>query len=165
MAHSILGRVSARHVVILLIVLEVALAIIWLFPRLCLESEVIRDRQIQLGEEQAHVVVEWIRTRTLLEYPHGALIGGGTWRYDTTIEYVSGQRVRFTTKLPPMTLWKSAERVFVACTDGSEWFLGEMRNGRLVSIPRAALPGLPPSWNLQPKYHIDLDESFRTGAK
>jgi hypothetical protein len=135
-------------------------------PWVLRESETIRDRRIRLDGEEARVLVVRSSYRSLLEYPHGSLIGGGGLRYDTTIEYLSGRVLRVRTEIQPRTVWSSGGRVFVVCNDGGLWLTGEIKAGQVIEIPRASLPEAPPSWNLQPpEQKAEWDQSFAMWAR
>lgn len=161
-----LGRRLRMLLIGAVTVLSVLVIGVWVMPRVLRESEVIRDLRIPLGSDTVRVVVVWSRNRGLLDSPNGPLIGGGGWRYTTTVNDPSGRELRFTTQLRPRTLWKSGDRLFMACCDGGNWLIVEITDGRLVPLSRVALPAPPPSWNLErAEAKAEWDQKFETWAR
>lgn len=148
------------------VVVIVATAVVLVLPRILRESKTVRDQPIRLGSEQVHVKVVWTTWRSLLSTPHGDMIGGGHLYYDTTISYPTGRVIRLRTALQPRTIWIDGGRTYIACCDGGRWLIGEIRDGVIVPLPRAALPQPPPVWNLEPPgSDAEWNEDFSFWAK
>lgn len=154
-----------RTVSVLVVVLVVG-AGMWSLPHIFRERETVRDTDVVLGSEKAHVTVIWSGARGLVDSPNGPLIGGGNWRYDTTVIFTSGEKFDFTTELQPRTLWKVGDQLFVACNDGGKWLIAKVSDGQMNPMARSALPEFPSSWNLEPpEQQSEWQQSFDTWAK
>lgn len=143
-------RRSRRSVIFLIACAIVIATGWWAIPHLFRESKTIRNLDINMGTQDAHVTVIQSQTRVLLSYPHGNLIGGGNLRYDTTVTFTSGRKLEFQTTIQPRAIWSVGDRVFVICCGIGGWLTAEIRDGQVMPMARSALPVLPPSWNLQP---------------